>query len=476
MSNSKFALSLLQRLNPKNFTHAKPIHAQLVVNGCEDHSLLGKLLEHYCSSSSSTAESTKLAHSMVFPQFDPLDTFLFNTLLKCSKPEESIGIFTNWASDSRLILDEHTFVFVLGACARFRSVSTLWFGRQVHGMVIKYGLLSDSLLVGTTLIHFYAKNEDLRSARKMFDEMPEKSCVSWNAMIGGYCSRKEKGSDSAHMGLKLFREFMCGDEPFRPSDTTMVCVLSAISRMGFLEMGSLVHGYIEKSGFAPENDVFIGTGLVDMYSKCGCLESAVSVFELMKVKNVLTWTSMATGLALHGRGVETMNLVEKMADSGVKPNEVTFTSLLLACCHVGLVQEGLSLFHSMKERFGIVPAIQHCGCIVDLLGRAGRLKEAYEFISTMPVQPDSILWRSLLNACNVHGDTEMAEKIGKVLIRLDQNDLSFGVDCEDYVALSNVLASEGKWGKVEMLREEMKKRRIKMRKGITPVGKLHSNR
>ncbi|CAH8342051.1 unnamed protein product [Eruca vesicaria subsp. sativa] len=456
-------LSLLHR-NTKTLAQAKQIHAQLVIHGCQDNSLLGKLIGHYCSNPS--PESSKLSHSLVFPRFRHPDKFLFNTLLKCSNPEDSIRIFTSWVSKSSLLyLNERTFVFLLGACAR--SASSLRVGRIVHGMVIKLGFLYNSELIGTTLLHFYGKHGDFRYARKVFDEMPEKTSVTWNGMIGGYCSRKDKGNHNARKGMVLFRRFCCCGDGVRPTDTTMVCVLSAISQMGLLEVGALVHGYIEKLGFIPEVDVFIGTGLVDMYSKCGCLNSAISVFEVMRVKNVLTWTSMATGLALNGRGNETPSLLNRMAESGIKPNVVTFTSLLSAYRHIGLVQEGLELFQSMWTRFGVTPVIQHYGCIVDLLGKAGRLQEAYEFVLAMPIKPDSIILRSLCNACSVYGETVMGEEIGKALMEMEQEEK--GSECEDYVALSNVLASKGKWVEVEKLRNEMKEKRIKTRPGYSFV-------
>ncbi|CAA7052993.1 unnamed protein product [Microthlaspi erraticum] len=462
--------SLLHQ-NSKALIQAKQIHAQLIINGCRDNSLFGKLVGHYCSKPS--PESSKLAHLLVFPRFrHHPDKFLFNTLLKCSKPEDSIRIFANWASKSSLLyLNERTFVFLLGACARSASASRV--GRIVHGMIIKLGFFSESELIGTTLLHFYAKNGDLRYARKVFDEMPERTSVTWNAMIGGYCSRKDKGNHNARKAMILFRRFSScggGDDGVRPTDTTMVCVLSAIAQTGLLEIGSLVHGYIEKLGFSPEVDVFVGTGLVDMYSKCGCLNSAISVFELMRVKNVLTWTSMATGLALNGRGNETPELLNRMAESGIKPNEVTFTSLLSAYRHIGLVQEGLELFQSMRTRFGVTPVIQHYGCIVDLLGKAGRLQEAYEFVLALPVRPDAILLRSLCNACSIYGESVMGEEVGKALLEMEHKEKKVsGSECEDYVALSNLLASEGKWVEVEKLRKEMKERRIRTRPGYSFV-------
>ncbi|KAL6142826.1 hypothetical protein ACLB2K_061102 [Fragaria x ananassa] len=294
-----------------------------------------------------------------------------------------------------------------------------------------------NIIVQTTLLHFYASNKDLGSARKMFDEMSERNSVTWNAMITGYSSQRESARDA----LLLFRDMLDGDSGVKPNDTTMVCVLSAAAELGVLETGACVHGYVEKTMPASDRDVFMGTGLVDMYSKCGSVDCALTVFKRMKQRNVLTWTAMATGLAIH------------------------------ACCHVGLVDEGLHLFHLMKSKFGVTPEMQHYGCIVDLLSRSGHLNEAYDCIVTMPVEPDAVLWRSLLSACNVHGDVSMGEKVGKKLLRIQlaQSSTDATPKSEDYVALSNIYAHAEKWDAVEMVREEMKVMRIENKAGSSSV-------
>ncbi|KAF2298438.1 hypothetical protein GH714_023584 [Hevea brasiliensis] len=300
--------------------------------------------------------------------------------------------------------------------------------------------------------------------------MTKRSLVTWNAMITGYSSQKEKAKEYARDALLLFRDMvvdLCGE---KPNDTTMVCVLSSSSQVGVLESGVCIHGYIEKTICKPENDVYIGTGLVDMYSKCGCLDSALNIFSEMKVKNVLTWTAMATCLAIHGKGKEALELLDAMAVGGVKPNAVTFTSLFSACCHACL-EEGLHLFHNMESKFGLEPQIQHYGCVVDLLGRAGHLKEAYEFIAGMPVEPDVILWRSLLSACKIHGDVVLGEKVAKMLLHSQQvkNSVVSYYTGEDYVALSNVFASAERWEDVEMVRKEMKVKKIETKPGASLV-------
>ncbi|KAL6278807.1 hypothetical protein ACE6H2_022408 [Prunus campanulata] len=458
------ALSLLN-LKLKSTHQLKRTHAQLITSGLlKSPTLYAKLIQQYCALSD--PQSTNLYAHFVFKHFDEPNLFLLNTLIRCTQPKESILVFANWVSKATLFFDDFTYKFVLGACARLPSVSTLLVGSQIHARIIKRDVISN-ILVQTTLVHFYASNKDFVSARRVFDEMAVKNSVTWNAMITGYCSQRESARDA----LVLFGDMLddvCG---VKPTDTTMVCVLSAASQLGVLETGACVHGYIEKTIWVPHNDVFIGTGLVDMYSKCGCVDGALSIFKRMKDKNILTWTAMATGLAIHGKGNEALELLDVMEAYGIKPNAVTFTSLLSACCHSGLVEEGLHLFHMMKSNFDVMPQMQHYGCIVDMLSRRGYWKEAYEFIVGMPVEPDAVLWRSLLSACKVHGDVAMGEKVGKKLLHIQsaQTCADLTLKSEDYVALSNIYAYAERWEDVEMVRQEMKVKGIENKAGYSSI-------
>ncbi|TYK10180.1 pentatricopeptide repeat-containing protein [Cucumis melo var. makuwa] len=448
------------------------IHAQFITNGFKSPSPYAKLITHLCKKSSS--ESIAHAHLIFRHHQHSPNLFLFNTLIRCAPPQYSISIFANWVSTPHFEFDDFTFIFVLGACARAPSVSTLMIGRQIHTHILKRGIVSN-IWAQTTMIHFYSTNKDVGSARKVFDEMSVRNSVTWNAMIAGYCSQSGKVSQKyARDALELFRGMLVESTNFevKPTDTTMVCILSAASHLGMLETGVCVHAYIKKTIDSPEKDVFIGTGLVNMYSKCGLLSSASSVFKQMKQRNVLTWTSMATGLAVHGRGKEALELLDAMGAHGVKPNAVTFTSLLSACCHGGLIEEGLHLFRVMERKFGVVPQMQHYGCIVDLLGRSGHLREAYELILEMPMEPDGVLWRSLLSSCMLHGDVEMGERVGKLLVERqggESFDDEWCVGSEDFVALSNVYASAERWDDVEALREEMKIKGIENKAGFSSV-------
>ncbi|XP_047338190.1 pentatricopeptide repeat-containing protein At3g18970 [Impatiens glandulifera] len=465
-SNSpRFQFLTFLQSNNISFSNLKQIHAQLIINGNNHSSNLAKLIQSCCNLSTQPA----LNHAKSIQTHSTSTTtnvYLLNVLIRCSPPRNSISSFADsLSSKPNLVFDNRTYVFVLGSCARLSIVSALFEGKQVHARGIKDGLFSD-IMVQTTAIHFYGIHREIHSARKLFDEMSMRNSVTWSAMIRGYCIQKEKIPRYARDAIKLFREMLINREVGSPNESTMVCILSAVSQLGSLENGICIHGYIQKTVYKPEIDVFIGTGLIDMYSKCGLINTAIRIFNIMEIKNVLTWTAMMTGLAIHGRGKETIELMNAMESNNLKPNEVTFTSLLAACCHWGLVQEGLCLFESMEGRFGIKPTIQHYGCIVNLLGRAGLLNEAYEFIIGMNRKPDAVVWRSLLNACKLHGEVLMAEKVGRILLEFDSEKIDAS---EDYIALSNAYALVDRWDDVEMVREVMKVKGVQIDPGFSRV-------
>ncbi|KAI3784578.1 hypothetical protein L1987_43679 [Smallanthus sonchifolius] len=440
------AVSLLQHCKtslPTN--HITQIHSQLITNGLtKSPSNIARLIERYRAHATSYA---RLIVSQFYRHHDGHNPYLLNVLIRCAPPVDSILVFASWVSKSTLKFDDFTYIFALGACAR--RAKTLYEGLQIHCRVIKHGCVSN-IMLQTTLIHFYVNSNAYVFAQKVFDEMPVRTTATWNSLIAGYCSRKEHARD----GLRLFVDMLSGGYGVEVNDTTMVCVLSAVSRLGCLETGVGIHGYVEKTIFDVENDVYIGTALVDMYAKCGCLDRGLNLFMRMGHKNVHTWTAMVSGLAVHGKGKQALKFFDDMTDSGVLPNSVTFTSLLLACSQAGLVEEGLSLFHKMKTKFCVVPLSHHYGCIVDLLARAGHLDDAFKFIIGEKVESDEVLWRSLLHACRLHNDVVMGERVAKILIAMKPEvDLEACDRSEDYVALSNMCASAGRWEEVAAVRE-----------------------
>lgn len=466
-SISKLIYSLLYQ-KPKSLTHSKQIHAKLITTGLKSPTTLAKLIQHF--SSLSPHQTSNHAHLIVSHETTDYQVFLLNTLIKCSLPRDSILLFAKWGSVSSIVFDDRTFIFALGACARLPSLSALYEGKQIHARATKLGFMAD-VLVATTAIHFYASNGGICFARNVFDEMPMRSSATWNALITGYSSQTRKPDENSVEAFVCFKDMLADESGVLPNGMTIVCVLSAVSQIGSLESGSCVHGYIAKTIDAPENDVYVGTSLVDMYSKCGCLSTASKVFATMEERNVRTWTAMVTGLAFYGKGKAAIELLEEMKQCDVRPNVVTYTSLLSACCHAGLVEEGLHLLNNMEKEHGVAPQIEHYGCMVDLLGKAGLLREAYDFIVEMPTEPNPVLWRSLLGSCRLHGDVVMGEKVGKILLQL-QPDLHLGTvraPSNDYIALANVYALANRWEDMGTVRGEMRIKCLEIKPGRSAV-------
>lgn len=219
-----------------------------------------------------------------------------------------------------------------------------------------------------------------------------------------------------------------------------------------------------------EENVYVGTSIVDMYCKCGRVEMARKAFDRMKEKNVLSWSAMVAGYGMHGRGQEALQVYSEMRKSRVTPNYITFVSVLAACSHAGLLKEGRHWFNAMKEEYNVDPGVEHYGCMVDLLGRAGCLDEAYGLITGMKIKPDFVVWGALLSACRIHKNVKLGEISAKKLFELDPK------NCGYYVLLSNIYADAGRWKDVERMRILIKKRGILKPPGYSLVelkGKIH---
>ncbi|KAK8916046.1 Pentatricopeptide repeat-containing protein [Platanthera zijinensis] len=395
------------------------------------------------------------------------DTFLWSVMLRFSSPEDSLRLFSVQMLKMRRSTppDGKIYTHILQSCVRLRAIRE---GRQVQAQALKDGLIT-RLALATTCVHLYAVCREIDSARQLFDEMPERSSVSWNAMLSGYCV-----NGFAEEALLLFKEMVRSE--MRTTKRTSLMLLSACSQIGDLALGSAIHSLVLKTIPNPLGCPFTGTALVDMYSKCGSLGSASSLFHAMSGKNVITWSTMVAALAIHGQGKAVMELMNSMEKEGILPNAVTFTSLLSACGRAGLVEEGLRLFDEMQGRFNVSPTKQHYGCVVDLLARSGMVEEAHQFIKNMPVKPDAVAWRALLSACRMHGEAQLGGVIGKILIGLKQPpEETFSLaDSEDFVALSNVYAFSERWEDVQSVRTTMKKNGLRNKAGHSSVHNIYT--
>nr|UPT49498.1 pentatricopeptide repeat protein AaPPR667 [Agave angustifolia] len=302
------------------------------------------------------------------------------------------------------------------------------------------------------MVFGYAKLRQRELARSVFDSMADKDLVAWSAMISGYAE-----SDRPTEALKLFNEMQTFG--VRPDQITMLSVISACASLGALDQAQWVHIYVDKNGF--NRVLSVNNALIDMFSKCGSLMTARKIFNEMPKRNIISWTAMITGFAMHGEGTAALALFDQMKVEGVKPNKVTFIGLLYACSHSGLVEQGRRVFESMSLDFGLQPEQQHFGCMVDLFGRAKLFKEAIHLIDSMPFQPNVVVWGSLLSACRLHGEVELGELAAKRILELEP-----GHDGA-YVLLSNIYAKAGRWGDVGEVRRSMTCQAVWKEKGCS---------
>lgn len=306
-----------------------------------------------------------------------------------------------------------------------------------------------------TVLNGYASNQGIEACEDLFEKMPVRNVFSWNGLIGGYA---RNGRFIEVLGsFKL----MLTEGDVLPNDATLTTVLSACARLGALDLGKWVHVYAENMGY--NRNVYVGNALIDMYAKCGVVDNAVDVFKNMDKKDLITWNTIICGLATHGRGGDALSLFSQMKNSRLKPDGITFIGILCSCTHLGLVEDGLSYFQSMVSDYSIMPQIEHYGCMVDLLGRAGLLEQAVDFVRQMPIEADVVIWAALLGACRTYKNIELAELALERLIELEPKNPA------NYVMLSNVYGDLGRWKDVARLKVAMRDTGYKKFPGISSI-------
>ncbi|KAJ4712936.1 Pentatricopeptide repeat-containing protein [Melia azedarach] len=346
------------------------------------------------------------------------------------------------------------------ACGQLGS---LVLGQQMHCSTVKHGLESHTF-VRTSLIHMYGMVKDVAKATQLFEEITKPELVAWNTIIDCHiCCGKSK--EALDLSLKMLRSGI------KPDEATLLATLSACSALGSLDFGRGVHSCIGKTSI--RHITSVNNSLIDMYAKCGAVEEAYQTFNNMKSKNIISWNTMILGLAAHGHANEALALFQKvLQESFEKPNDITFLGVLCACSHGGMVDEGRRYFDMMIKDYHIKPNVKHYGGMVDILGRAGLVEEAYQLIMSMPMECNAIVWRTLLAACRLHGNVQLGEKVRKHLFVLEPNHSS------DYVLLANMYASVGQWNEVLRVRKSMQNKGVEKPEpgnsfiGIPPTKRL----
>lgn len=326
-------------------------------------------------------------------------------------------------------------------------------GKQIHAQVIVTGAVLDDI-VANSLIDMYAKCGVMDKAEFIFANKKQHSTVSWTAMISGHT---ENGQYEE--ALNQFRNMI--QAGLNPDRATFASVIRASAALALLGLGKHLHSFVIKSGNM--SSVFSGCALMDMYAKCGCLEETFKAFEEMPEKNIVSWNAMLAALANNGEGKKAIQLLDEMVRLGFKPDWVTFLSVISACSHSGLVDEGLQCFESMEKLYMVQPKRVHYSCVIDLLGRVGRFDEVEKLISRMPVEPDQMIWSSILNSSRIHKNHELAKRAAEKLFDIGHDEAT------PYIILSQMYSKMGNWEEAAKLKKMMRERGIRKEPGYSWV-------
>ncbi|GAB4827547.1 hypothetical protein Ancab_034431 [Ancistrocladus abbreviatus] len=352
------------------------------------------------------------------------------------------------------VVDSVTATALLSAASNLRSELM---GKQTHAYLIRHGIHFEGM--HSYLIDMYAKFGLVEKAQQLFEEMNDhlRDQATWNAMISANVQNGLMEEAFVVFGQMLERNVM-------PNAVTMASVLPACSQMGNAALGKQLHGHAIRHYL--DHNVFVGTALVDMYSKTGAIASAENVFSRIPAKNPVTYTNMILGYGQHGMGATALSLFDSMQVSGTTPDSITFIAVLSACSYAGLIDEGLQIFYSMETKYGIKPLTEHYCCVIDMLGRVGRLAEAFQFAKELVDQDNAIkAWGLLLAACKIHGQYKLAKIVADKLLELDIRNSSSGY----LVLLSNIYADEGNWEYVDTVRKQMQERGLKKEVGCSCI-------
>ncbi|XP_062098342.1 pentatricopeptide repeat-containing protein At2g22070 [Humulus lupulus] len=403
---------------------------------------------------------------------------------QCGFDMEALAFFSNMMKESPLKPDKFTLASILSACA---NLGKLELGKQIHAQIIRNefelsvavenalismyakcggveiakkileqnGTSSVNVIAFTSLLDGYIKLGDIKPARLIFDSLMYQDVVAWTAMIVGYTQNSLNNE-----ALELFR-LMTREGP-KPNNYTFAAILSVSSILASLDHGKQIHASAIRLGEV--SSVSVSNALITMYSKGGSISAAKKVFNLMhRNRDTVTWTSMIISLAQHGHGEEAIELFETMIGLGIKPDHITYIGVLSACTHVGLVEQGRSYYNLMKNEHKIEPTLSHYACLIDLFGRAGLLQEAFQFIESMPIEPDVVAWGSLLSSCKVHKNVDLAKVAAERLLLIEPENSGA------YSALANLYSACGKWDDAARIRKSMKDRGVKKEQGFSWV-------
>ncbi|XVF46595.1 hypothetical protein PTKIN_Ptkin03bG0039800 [Pterospermum kingtungense] len=433
-----YELLILSCVHEKSLSLAQSLHSHISENGYDqDPFLVTKLISMYAALDS-LDDARKL-----FGKTRKRTIFVWNELFRALTlagfGEEVLGLYRKM-NRTGIPSDKFTYTYVLKACVVSECLASLLKkGKEIHAHILRHGWESHVHIM-TTLADMYARFGYVSHASSVFREMPVKNVVSWSAMIACYAK-----NEKPFKALELFREMMVETHDLLPNSVTMVSVLQACASLAALEQGKLIHAYVLRRGL--DSVLPVISALITMYSRCGKLELGQLIFDRMEKRDVVSWNSLISSYGIHGFGKKAVQIYQEMIRHGVSPSPVTFISLLGACSHAGLIEEGKKLFASMRKEHGIYPSVEHYACMVDLLGRANRLEEAAKIIDEMRIEPGAKVWGSLLGSCRIHCNVGLAERASSKLFQLEP------LNAGNYVLLADVYAEAKMWDEVKRVRK-----------------------
>nr|GEU38897.1 putative pentatricopeptide repeat-containing protein At3g23330 [Tanacetum cinerariifolium] len=378
----------------------------------------------------------------VFERMVERDVVSYNTVVlgyvKSGMFNEAMGVIKEMGSGG-IKADAFTLSNVLGVVKERMDVLK---GKEIHGYGIRHGFDENEFVV-SGLSDVYTSCNMVEDSYRLFCSLRQKDCVSWCSMIAAYVQ-----NGLFDEGLRLFRQMISAG--IKPVPVSCSSIIPACAHLTTLPLGQQLHGFIIRSHF--DDNMFIASSLVNMYAKCGNIKLAKYIFDSMKQHDLVSWTAMIMGCASHGHAYEAISLFKQMEVEGFTPNSVTFVAVLTACSHAGMVNEGLTFFNKMVEHYNISPEFEHYACIADLLGRAGKLEEAFRFLCKMPENKTTSAWLPLLAACRVHKNVKLAEKIVACINEFDSDNMGA------YVLLSNTYSSNGRNKDAANLRSMLSKK------------------
>ncbi|MQM06341.1 hypothetical protein Taro_039162 [Colocasia esculenta] len=488
------------RRGHSSLRQGQKLHALLLTNGhlsnasSSSSSICGALFHMYAACGSPAA-TLRAFQALPFLQRTPVD---WTALLSCHSRHglyaDVLRLFRTMEVVDGVLGDEVTMVCVLGACARLRDPVA---GAALHLRVVKRGMLFH-VAARNAVMDIYAKCGWMKDARKMFDEMTSPTVVSWTVILSGALwweglesGRRvfdlmgeqknevawtvmvsgcvEAGSPREALSLLAQMLFGCRRSSYTQelNHVTLCSFLSACAQAGDLTVGRWVHAYTTKTTMDACDDahrVMVDTALIDMYAKCGKINPARCLFGKLSRRNIVTWNAILSGLAMHGLAEEVLLLFSRMVDEeNIRPDEITFVSVLCACSRSGLVDEGRGHFRRLEPVYGVTPQVEHYACMVDLLGRAGHLEEAAALVRSMPLPPNEVVLGSLLASCSLHGRMELGKRLLGELVQLDP------LNTQYHVLLSNMYASSGKQAEADALRQALRRQGVRKAPGTSYI-------